>query len=146
MNKAFVREPEFDGKAYCPKCGSLGIAVGAATLDHHIQTPHRSELADSAWFCPFPRCSVAYFDLFELTVSVQQLNGPVYPKHDDQPLCACFGFTHADLEADIDEGTPTRIRALLERSKSPDARCSMLAADGQCCMPVIQKLYMRLRG
>ena len=30
MNKAFVREPDDDGRAYCPRCNSLGAPVGAA--------------------------------------------------------------------------------------------------------------------
>ena len=32
MNKAFVREPDDTGAGHCPRCGSLGIAVGAETL------------------------------------------------------------------------------------------------------------------
>lgn len=31
MNKAFLREPEPDGRAYCPWCQSLGEAVGRET-------------------------------------------------------------------------------------------------------------------
>ena len=37
MNKAFVREPESDGRAYCPRCGSLGTPVNKTTLDRHVQ-------------------------------------------------------------------------------------------------------------
>ncbi len=48
MNKAFVREPEPDGKAYCPSCGTLGIAVGRETVDHHVLPEHRTQLADDA--------------------------------------------------------------------------------------------------
>ena len=32
MNKAFVREPEFDGRLFCPLCQTLGVAVGAEAL------------------------------------------------------------------------------------------------------------------
>ena len=146
MNKAFVREPEFDGKAYCPKCGSLGAAVNAVTLDQHVQQPIRSRLGDAAWFCGFPKCDIAYFDLFESSVSVNELKAPVYPKDADAPICACFGFTVEDLEADVADGTPTRIRELLARSKSSDANCRLLAADGQCCMREVQRLYMMRIG
>jgi hypothetical protein len=146
MNKAFVREPEFDGRAYCPRCGALGTPVGAKAMDTHIAPGARSRLADSAWFCAYPPCSVAYFNLFESVVTVDELNGPVTPKDRQAPLCACFGLTVEDVEADVAEGTPTRIRQLVARSQSPEARCATLAANGQCCLPEVRKLYMKLRG
>jgi hypothetical protein len=143
MNKAFVREPEFDGRAYCPHCGSLGIEVNNATLDRHVQEQSRSRLGDSAWFCEYARCDVVYFDLFEQFVAVDQLQSTVYPKDPAAPICACFGFTLEDIEADVGDGTPTRIRELLAKSKSDDAQCLTLAADGRCCMREVQRLYMR---
>ncbi len=142
MNKAFVREPEFDGKAYCPRCGSLGEAVCQPALDHHVQEPFRSRLGDAAWYCGFAKCEIAYFDLFESSVVASELRAAVYPKAPDAPICACFGFTIEDIEADVADGTPTRIRELLEKSKSPQANCRVLAADGQCCMREVQRLYM----
>lgn len=142
MNKAFVREPEFDGKAYCPKCGSLGTAVSDPTLDQHVQESRRSRLGDAAWFCSFAKCDIAYFDLFESSVSVNELQTPVYPKDADAPICACFGFTIEDLESDVTDGQPARIRELLAKSKSNGANCRVLAADGQCCMREVQRLYM----
>jgi hypothetical protein len=48
MNKAFVREPESDGRAYCPRCGSLGIPVEHGPLDAHIRPESRNKLGDSA--------------------------------------------------------------------------------------------------
>src|SRR5688500_16963770 len=63
--KAFVKEPEMDGRAYCPRCGTLGIAVSAGPLDTHIQLASRAKMHDAAWFCSFPQCEVAYFNVFE---------------------------------------------------------------------------------
>lgn len=146
MNKAFVREPEFDGKAYCPQCGSLGAAVSEATLDTHVPASTRARLGDVAWFCGFAKCELAYFDLFESRVTVDELRSPIYPKDAGAPICACFGFTIEDLDDDVAEGTPTRIRELLARSKSDDANCRVLAADGQCCMREVQRLYMTRLG
>jgi hypothetical protein len=51
-----------------------------------------------------------------------------------------------DVEADIADGTPHRIRALLARSKSPEARCEELSATGRSCIPEVQKCYFKLRG
>ena len=143
MNKAFIREPEFDGSAYCPRCGSLGTAVTEAALDRYVKEEFRSRIGQSAWFCPFARCDAAYFDLLERVVAVGELRQGVYPKDPAAPICACFGFTLDEIEADLQEGAPTRIRALLSKTKSSEARCSDLAADGHCCMPEVQRLYVR---
>lgn len=143
MNKAFVREPESDGRACCLRCGSLGIPVDNATLDHHVQQDSRPRMGDSAWFCNSTRCDVAYFDLFERFVAIDELQRAVYPKDAAAPICGCFGFTLEDVEADACQGTPTRIRELLAKSKSSDAQCHTLAADGRCCMREVQRLYMR---
>jgi hypothetical protein len=146
MNKAFVREPEDDGRAYCPRCRSLGLAVEAGPLDTHIRPEFRSKLREAAWYCNFPRCDVAYFNDFDVVVTIDELNAPVYPKHAHAPLCACFGFSYDDVLADVDDSTPTRIRALLAKSKSPEARCRTVAADGRCCMTAVQELYFKLKA
>ena len=145
MNKAFVREPEFDGRAFCPRCGSLGTPVGASAMDTHIRSEAREKMADTAWFCGYAPCEVAYFNLFESVVTVAELNGPVTPKDPQSPLCACFGLTYEDVEADVRDGTPTRIRALHKQSTSPEARCATLAANGQCCMTEVRRHYMKLK-
>ena len=146
MNKAFVREPEFDGKAYCPKCGSLGVSVSQTVLDHHVNESVRSRMGDTAWFCGFANCEIAYFDLFESSVAIEELRSRVYPKDAAAPICACFGFAIDNLEADVADGVPTRIRELLAKSKSSDANCRVLAADGQCCIREVQRLYMTKIG
>jgi hypothetical protein len=146
MNKAFVREPEFDGRAFCPRCGTLGLPVESGPLDAHIRPEHRAKMHDSAWYCGFPRCEVAYFNLFDAIVLVDELKGPVYPHDPDAPICACFELNYDDVEADVRDGEPTRIRALLARAKSGESRCHTLAADGRPCTNAVQELYMRLRA
>jgi len=79
-------------------------------------------------------------------VVAEELNDPIYPKDLDAPMCACFGLTYDDVEDDVRDGQPTRIRQLLAKSQSPAARCQALAADGRCCMAAVQELYMRLRS
>jgi hypothetical protein len=146
MNKAFVREPEADGRQYCPRCGALGLPVGSGPLDQYVRPEARSKMGEGAWFCNFPRCEVAYFNELEEVVLTSELTKPVYPKDFDATLCACFGFPYEDVEEDVREGKPTRIRELLAKSKTPEARCASLAADGRCCMAAVQELYMKLRG
>lgn len=143
MNKAFVREPEPDGRAFCPLCGSLGSPVEHGVLDRYVRPESRGTLGDSGWFCAFARCDAAYFNLFNAVVSVGELVTPVYPKDLDAPICGCFGLNYDDVAADAAEGTPTRIRANLARAKT-EARCELLAADGRSCVGALQELYMKL--
>jgi hypothetical protein len=61
-------------------------------------------------------------------------------------MCACFGLTRRDIEQDVAEGVVTRVRAIVEKAKSPDARCAHMAANGQPCTAYVQQYYMLLRG
>ncbi|HEV3003023.1 MAG TPA: hypothetical protein VGX78_01115, partial [Pirellulales bacterium] len=104
MNKAFVKEPEDTGAAHCPRCGSLGIAVVGETLSAQLAPDDRRNLPDTAFFCPFARCDVVYFDQFERTVATGRLARPVFPKDPNAPICSCFDFTCDDIEADVLDG------------------------------------------
>jgi hypothetical protein len=146
MNKAFVREPEDDGRAYCPRCKNLGSPVNSGPLDTHIRPEFRAKMLDSAWFCGFHRCEVAYFNQFGGTVTMDELNAPVYPYDANAPICACFGLTYDDVVADADDTIPKRIREVHARTKAGEAQCHIRAADGRSCMAALQELYMRLRS
>lgn len=146
MNKAFVREPDFDRHTWCPRCGSISLHVWSGPLDTHVKSESRVKLGDDAWYCPAASCEVAYFQPEGVVVEVSELTSEVYPYDLDAPMCACFGLTYDDVAADVAEGTPTRLRELLTKSKSPAARCASIAVDGRCCMPVVQELYMRLKS
>jgi len=146
MNKAFVREPDADGRVLCPRCGTPGTAVGTGPLDTHVQASLRSRMGDSASYCSHTACEVAYFNMFEQCVLVNDLRSPVYPYDIDAPICACFGLTWDDVDADARDDAPLRIRQLLTKSKSSEARCQLLAVDGQCCIREVQQLYMKLHG
>ena len=145
MNKAFVRESE-PVSEYCPRCGSLGQPVSGETLDAQLRPEARRQLAESASFCPYPQCEVAYFDVFERVATVDQLTQAVYPKDPDAPLCACFGLMRDDIEQDVAEGVVTRTRAVIEKAQSGDARCTLAAANGRSCIPDVQRYYMQCRN
>ena len=142
MNKAFVREPD-QNIDYCPRCGSPGQPVGSETVEFYLPRGKQRRVADPANFCPSPRCEVVYFDAFERVILKSDLEKSVYPKDPDAPICACFGLTRRDIEQDISEGTPTRVKAILEKSKTPEARCAQMSVNGQCCVPLVQKYYMQ---
>ncbi len=146
MNKAFVKEIDADARVQCPKCGALGIAVGRGPLDSHVREEARSRISDSAWCCGNSECSVVYFNLFDQTVTIDELKQPVYPYDLDAPICLCFGFTYDDVDDDSRNAVPHRIRELVAKSKSPEARCQALAVDGQCCLREVQRLYLKLRS
>ncbi|NLX95403.1 MAG: hypothetical protein GXY83_04435 [Rhodopirellula sp.] len=142
MNKAFVREPDQTAD-YCPRCGSKGEAVEAETLRAFLSQEQTAAITDPANFCPSPKCDVVYFDCFGRAVLTDELPRGVYPKDPTAPICACFGLTREDIEQDIAEGSPTRTRAVLEKAKTPAARCRQMAANGQSCVAYVQKYYLQ---
>lgn len=146
MNKAFVREPDDTGQLHCPACGSLGTLVHRETWAAFVHEGEAGSLAETAFFCPFPRCEVVYFDMFERRVTTAELVRSVWPKDADAPICGCFGLTRQDVEADIEEGGVRRVRALIEKAKSPEAQCRTHAASGQNCTAEVQRYFMKLRG
>lgn len=146
MNKAFVREPDDTGEQNCPQCGSRGHAVGRETLTVHLSEEQCKGLAEQAYFCPFPRCAVGYFDAFERTVPAAAITGLTWPKDPTGPLCNCFPFTLEDIEADIAEGGVARVKAHVARANSPAARCLTAAPDGRPCVAEVQRCYFRRRN
>src|SRR6478672_10661744 len=145
MNKAFVREPDATD-VLCPRCKAAGVSALRAAFEAHVPAKERRAMAASTYFCPTPNCQVAYFDAFEAVVSTDSLVHPVYPKDSRAPLCACFGLTVEDVEADVAEGTPRRIRELLAKSKTSAAHCEELSPTGRSCIPDVQRCYFKLRG
>lgn len=146
MNKAFVRESDGLDDPRCPACGATGLLVRGDVLEIYLKKKARAKLGDSAYFCPTGVCTVAYFDEFERHIETTELAKPAYPKDPDAKICACFGLTAADIEKDVKEGAPTRVRALLEKAKSDAAQCDSCSASGQSCIPEVQRLYLRKKN
>jgi hypothetical protein len=145
MNKAFLREPDDAGPLNCPLCGSLGVALARETWEAHVADAAAVALADAAFFCPYDKCDVVYFDMFDRRVRTDALAHGVYPKDPRAAVCGCFGLTTDDIEADIREGVVTRVRALLEKAKSPQACCRTKSASGTSCVGDVQRYYMKAR-
>jgi hypothetical protein len=145
MNKAFVRESDDDG-GWCPRCGSRGDAVVAATLDAHLVAERRRDLGDFAFFCVQANCPVAYFDAFERAVNVDALRAPVYPKDPTAPVCACFGLTAEEIAAEAEAGEVAQVRDVVRKSQSPEAECRIRAANGHSCSAEVQRCYFQHRS
>ncbi len=144
MNKAFLREPE-QSDSRCPACESVGHFVGPLTLNARLPPDVRRKLAESAYFCPNGRCAVVYYDDFASVVKRDLVTGPIPTKDIDAPLCACFGVTRADIEADVEQGVVTRTRAAVLQAQSDAAHCATLAPNGRTCAPELQGYLMRCR-
>jgi len=145
MNKAFTREPDADD-ALCPRCGSRGDSVPESAVSHFAPAELRKQLADTVYFCPVASCPVVYFDAMEGAIESGAIAQAVYPKDPAASLCGCFGFTIDDVQDDVFDTMPRRIRELLAKSKSPEARCATAAVNGRCCLPEVQRLYFKLKG
>lgn len=144
MNKAFMREPD-QVDARCPRCHSVGHAVGPQTLNARLPEEARKRLAESAYFCPDERCEVVYYDDFESVVLRSVIAGPIPIKDSSAPLCACFGLTREEIEDDVAEGGVTRTRAAVQRAQSNEARCSTMAPNGRSCVPEVQGYYFKCK-
>ncbi len=146
MNKAFMREPDDNGQRFCPRCQSLGVALTAETWRAHVAKPGEVQLAEQAYFCPFPRCDVVYFDEFDRVAVQREIAHPVYPKDADAPLCGCFGLTADDVEQDLREGALRECEPCWPRAKHPRpiAECSppaVSAVSARC-----SAYYMKRRS
>lgn len=143
MNKAFVNDDDGGSHDRCPKCDSQGVLVGTETLDAFLPAAIRSSMSDSAYYCPTPHCEVVYFDEFERTILHEQIEKPIYPKDPEAPICGCFGLTRDDIEADLREGAPRRVKEIIAKSEGPEAHCASASASGECCVPEVKRYYLR---
>jgi len=142
VNKAFVRDPD-DTDVRCPLCGAAGQSVPETALAAWLPAEVRQRLGTAVYFCETPTCEAVYFDIVEDYAKLSELRQPCYPKDPDAPLCACFGLTRDDIEQDLAEGAPRRVREIVAKAKTPEAQCSQKAASGRSCVAEVQKYYLR---
>lgn len=145
MNKAFCKEPDPDQPPRCPRCAAAGVPVGEQTLRAHVAPAVATGLGEPAYWCVTDSCPIAYFDLLERTVAVDAARGLYWPKDPAGPLCCCHGLTADDVDADLAEGEPRRVRAVVAQAARPDAACATKSPDGRSCVARIQRYYMRQR-
>jgi hypothetical protein len=146
MNKAFCKEPDTTLPPRCPRCGNGGAPVSPETLAAHVVAAAAETLGEPAYFCGADACDVAYFDLLERTVAVAEARGLCWPKDPRGPLCGCHGLTVDDVDSDIAEGVPTRVRAVVQQAGQPGAMCGIKSPDGRSCAPRVQRYFVRRRA
>jgi len=143
MNKAFCREPDSSLPPRCPRCGADGLPVGPETLRAHLAPDAAESLGEPAYWCATDACPVAYFDLFERSADADAAHGLYWPKDPAGPLCCCLGLTVDDVDADLAEPVPSRVRAVVQQAGRADAACAMKSPDGRPCVARVQRYFMR---
>ena len=146
MNKAFCREPDSSPPPQCPACGTDGLQVAAETLHAHVPEGLAGRLGEPAHWCPADAWTVAYFDRLGRTIPAGDARGLPWPKDPAGPLCACHGLSIDDVERDLAEGTPKRVREVVRKAGLPGAACATAAADGRSCVARVQRHYLRRRA
>jgi hypothetical protein len=124
----------------------VGGQVGAETLAAHVAAWATESLGEPAYYCGTDSCEVAYFDLLERVVPVAEARGLAWPKDPTGPLCGCHGLTIDDVDADLAEGVPTRVKRVVQQAGQPAAECVTKSPDGRPCVARVQRYYMRRRA
>jgi hypothetical protein len=143
MYKASFKEPDSSLPPRCPRCGADGLPVGPETLRAHLASDAAESLGEPAYWCATDACPIAYFDLFERSVDANAAHGLYWPKDPAGPLCCCHGLTVDDVDADLAEPVPSRVRAVVQKAGQPDAACTTKSPDGRPCVARVQRYYMQ---
>ena len=143
MNKAFCKEPDSTLPPRCPKCGNDGAQVSIQTLLGHVQAQDAESLGEPVYCCTTDSCDIAYFDLLERSIGLAAATHFFWPKDPAGPLCSCHGLTCDDIDLDLAEGTPARLRAVVQQAGLPGAESGIRSADGRSCVGRVQRYYMR---
>jgi hypothetical protein len=122
------------------------VQVTPQTLAAHVAPTAVESLAEPAYFCSGDTCAVAYFDLLERTIATAAAHGLPWPKDSSGTLCACYGLTVDDVDRDLAEGVPTRVREVVRKAGEPGAACGVRSADGRTCVARVQRYYMQRRA
>ena len=145
MSKAFTRDPEPE-EPRCPPpagCGASGMPVGKKTLLAQLPESLARAFSESAYYCPNPRCNVAYFDAWGTQAPANAIRRTSYPKTPTAPLCSCFGITAEQIREEAKAGRKDLIRDLVARAASDEARCETEAPSGISCVVEARRIFLK---
>ena len=145
MNKAFVREPEQTAD-YCPRCGSKGQPVGQGNRSGPSAGRRDTNGRRSGQLLPV---SAVRRGLLRLLRAGRADGGPLpagLSRDPDAPICACFGLTRRDIERDVSEGVVARVRAIVEKAQSPEARSAEWRPTANPASPTCRSITCNAAG
>ena len=129
----------------CPRCGKIGTSLDPITLKA-LLTPDalRRGVPDAPRFCATESCPVVYFDR-EACVILDEINLRIrvhakHPDDDTVPVCYCFDYTPADIEA----SSSTR-ETIAREVQAGHCACEVRNPKGSCCLGDIARVEQRLR-
>ena len=132
------------GSAHCPRCGTRGRRVASATVRSILKPDFRPAVRDDVGyrFCASPRCDVLYFTAAGWSASKVDATVRVGLKEtiDPVPLCYCFGFTRADVRAEVaTTGACTIPARITAEVKAGRCACEVKNPSGTCCLGDVRK-------
>jgi len=129
----------------CSRCGNIGTRIDPITLKA-LLTPNalRRGVPNAPRFCATESCPVVYFDRQAcVMMSETDLSVRVHAKHPDDdtvPVCYCFDYTPADIEA----SSSTR-ETIAREVQAGHCACEVRNPKGSCCLGDIARVEQRLR-
>lgn len=130
-------------EAACPRCGAVGRPVTDRTIEAILAPGFApSLLAVERRFCKTPDCAVLYYGEGGRAVEKDAACVRVGVKESEDPvaLCYCFGFTRADVRAEVAATgattIPTRITAEIRAGR---CRCEVANPSGTCCLGEVNR-------
>jgi len=135
------------GSEHCPRCGTRGRRVASATVRSILKPDLGAAVREDATYrlCASPRCDVLYFDAAGWSVSKVEATVRVGLKEsvDPVPLCYCFGFTRADVRAEVaTTGACTIPARITAEVKAGRCACEVKNPSGACCLGDVRKAVM----
>ena len=123
----------------CPVNGEATQPVGRQTIESLVRPEVITDLTPQPYyFCNASDCDVVYVSaLGDHLITKNQLTVRVGVKEadDPRPLCYCFGYDHADIEADIRRKNATDIQTIITRRvRAGECRCAETNPSGSCCL------------
>lgn len=138
------RSHQSTGSEHCPRCGTRGRQIPSATVRSILKPDVGAAVREEAGyrFCASPRCDVLYFDAAGWFAPKVDATGRVGLKEtiDPVPLCYCFGFTRADVRAEIaTTGACTIPARITAEVKAGQCACEVKNPSGACCLGDVGK-------
>lgn len=141
---AAERSHQSTGSEHCPRCGTRGRRVASVTVRSILKPEFRAAVREEAGyrFCASPVCDALYFDAAGRSASKVDATVRVGLKEiiDPVPLCYCFGFTRADVRAEIaTTGACTIPARITAEVKAGRCACEVKNPSGTCCLGDVRK-------